>query len=384
MFVYLLFRANLDPCSATAASASTSSPIRTPRGSSAPVGHDRWAMPGSGSPNAASVDDFTPGGASTLIRDRRRSPGPRGAAADAHAVHDGRRAGDHLPRGDAFLVGDAAHRMTPAGALGMNTAIVGGTTWAGSWPGSRADGRARRCWTATRPSAGPRGRRNARRSLGCGVPPRPASGPSTSAAVRLGRDRRRGPHRTACWRAPHAWVSAGGRRRSLLDLFDSRLTLLVGPDAAAWRAAPPKRCPSRSPGPRRRPADRRLRARPRGRRGPRAPRRVRGLARRDHRVPRGPAAGGARPDAGPGRGGQPGGVIASSRTPRWSGAAWCANPRRSAGVVEDDAEHVALTVCTPRRRVASAPGDGRGSPARTVAHREDHGLAQAGAQHDRA
>jgi len=38
-------------------------------------------------------------------------------------------------------------------------------------------------------------------------------------------------------RAPHAWVTVDGRRRSTLDLFDGRLTLLVGKDAAAWRAA---------------------------------------------------------------------------------------------------------------------------------------------------
>jgi putative polyketide hydroxylase len=38
-------------------------------------------------------------------------------------------------------------------------------------------------------------------------------------------------------RAPHAWVSTGGRRHSLLDLFDGRLTLIVGPNADAWRRA---------------------------------------------------------------------------------------------------------------------------------------------------
>ena len=38
-------------------------------------------------------------------------------------------------------------------------------------------------------------------------------------------------------RAPHAWVTVDGRRRSTLDLFDGRLTLLTGRDAAAWRAA---------------------------------------------------------------------------------------------------------------------------------------------------
>ena len=32
-------------------------------------------------------------------------------------------------------------------------------------------------------------------------------------------------------------MTVDGRRRSTLDLFDGRLTLLVGKDAAAWRAA---------------------------------------------------------------------------------------------------------------------------------------------------
>jgi hypothetical protein len=38
-------------------------------------------------------------------------------------------------------------------------------------------------------------------------------------------------------RAPHAWVSVSGRRRSTLDLFDGRLTLLTGPRSAGWRIA---------------------------------------------------------------------------------------------------------------------------------------------------
>ena len=38
-------------------------------------------------------------------------------------------------------------------------------------------------------------------------------------------------------RASHAWVTADGRRRSTLDLFDGRFTLLTGRDAAAWQAA---------------------------------------------------------------------------------------------------------------------------------------------------
>ncbi|MBV9919298.1 MAG: hypothetical protein JOY78_00370 [Pseudonocardia sp.] len=49
-------------------------------------------------------------------------------------------------------------------------------------------------------------------------------------------------HRTARpgERAPHAWFRVDGRRCSTLDLFDGRLTLLVGPDGrwSAGRAAP--------------------------------------------------------------------------------------------------------------------------------------------------
>lgn len=55
--------------------------------------------------------------------------------------------------GNGFLVGDAAHRMTPVGAVGMNTAIQGAHNLAGSWPGWRGASPGTGCWTATRPSA---------------------------------------------------------------------------------------------------------------------------------------------------------------------------------------------------------------------------------------
>jgi hypothetical protein len=37
--------------------------------------------------------------------------------------------------------------------------------------------------------------------------------------------------------APHLWVAARGRRRSTLDLFDGRLTLVVGRRGRGWRRA---------------------------------------------------------------------------------------------------------------------------------------------------
>jgi hypothetical protein len=88
----------------------------------------------------------------------------------------------------------------------------------------------------------PAGEGNARRSLQLGQAP-----PSDDAWI-VDLDRRytsaviapAGPTRGGVQpgqRAPHAWVSAGGRRRSLLDLFDGRLTLIAGSDADAWRRA---------------------------------------------------------------------------------------------------------------------------------------------------
>jgi len=140
---------------------------------------------------------------------------------------------DAFRAGNGFLVGDAAHRMTPVGGVGMNTAIAAGHNlgWKLAWVA--------RGW------AGPElldsyelerrtpGEYRARRSLRMGGPPEPdplgedlgVRYASSVVAADAGE------------RAPHAWVTVDGRRRSTLDLFDGRLTLLVGRGADAWRAA---------------------------------------------------------------------------------------------------------------------------------------------------
>ncbi len=38
-------------------------------------------------------------------------------------------------------------------------------------------------------------------------------------------------------RAPHAWVTHAGERRSTIDLFEGRLTLLAGPGGHGWHDA---------------------------------------------------------------------------------------------------------------------------------------------------
>lgn len=144
--------------------------------------------------------------------------------------------------GNGFLVGDAAHRMTPAGALDMNTAIQSAHNlgWklalaARGWAGEAL-------LDSYHAERRPAGERNARRSLQLKEAPPPADEWTTdldqryaSAVIAQAGSRRHGV--LPGQRAPHAWVSAGGRRHSLLDLFDGRLTLIVGPDADAWRLA---------------------------------------------------------------------------------------------------------------------------------------------------
>jgi 2-polyprenyl-6-methoxyphenol hydroxylase-like FAD-dependent oxidoreductase len=199
-----------------------------------PVGPGRWCYSRQWFPERGeSVDDLTPSRCVELIRaavgvaDLEVQVLARLPFVMAAELADAFRAGN------GFLVGDAAHRMTPVGGVGMNTAIAAGHNlgWKLAWVA--------RGW------AGPElldsyelerrapGEYRARRSLRMGGPPeRDPLGEDlgvryASAVVAAGTGER----------APHAWVTVDGRRRSTLDLFDGRLTLLVGRDVAAWRAA---------------------------------------------------------------------------------------------------------------------------------------------------
>jgi hypothetical protein len=127
--------------------------------------------------------------------------------------------------GRGFLVGDAAHRTTAMGGIGMNTAMHAGHNL--GW----------KLALALRGHAGdplldsyqaerlPVGRANAQRSLLTDAPEYDAL------AIDLGVRYPSGE------RAPHAWVRHQRLRRSTLDLFDGRLTVLAGHDGGHWRAA---------------------------------------------------------------------------------------------------------------------------------------------------
>jgi putative polyketide hydroxylase len=121
--------------------------------------------------------------------------------------------------GNAFLIGDAAHRATPRGGTGMNTAIHDGYDlgWKLAW--------VLRGWagadlldsyeTERRPVA----EHNVSRSAD-------PTGTTRGAGEELQAD--------LGGRIPHTWVSEGV---STLDLIGQGITVFTGPDPSAWRAA---------------------------------------------------------------------------------------------------------------------------------------------------
>jgi putative polyketide hydroxylase len=182
---------------------------------------DRWLYGRSWRPDRERLEDYTEARLTGLIRAATGVPDlhPRILAIGAFsfAAQVARR----YRAGSAFLVGDAAHRMTPRGAMGMNTAIgdAHDLGWKLAW--------VLRGW------AGPElldTYEAARRPVGLRRTARSAAdGPEPDGAEWLAED--------LGGRVAHAWLRRGGRRVSTLDLLGPGLTLFTGPDAAAWQAA---------------------------------------------------------------------------------------------------------------------------------------------------
>ena len=147
--------------------------------------------------------------------------------------------------GPGFLVGDAAHRTTPVGGIGLNTAVHDGHElgWKLAWVARGLAGE--ELLASHDAERGPVGLEAAARSLD--VEGRPTdglasslghthrstviAGSATAPDLRIDLAARPGE------RAPHAWVRHDGRQRSILDLFDGRLTLLTGADGEPWARA---------------------------------------------------------------------------------------------------------------------------------------------------
>jgi 2-polyprenyl-6-methoxyphenol hydroxylase-like FAD-dependent oxidoreductase len=128
---------------------------------------------------------------------------------------------DRFRAGNVLLAGDAAHRVTPRGGTGMNTAIGGGhdVGWKLGW--------VLRGW------AGPElldSYEAERRPIAAHNVARSAD---PNGSVRETADE---VHVDLGGRIPHVWVHSDRGRVSTLDLLGPGLTLFTGPDSAPWPA----------------------------------------------------------------------------------------------------------------------------------------------------
>ena len=160
-------------------------------------------------------------------------------------------------RGPVFLIGDAAHRVTPMGATGVSTAIQDAHNLAWKLAAVLAGEATPALLDSYAVEREPVGRVNVAASLaGWQAFARPSAPPEPGPTMRqldLGYCYRSAAviedgtpaaddldyvpsGRPGC-RAPHVWVEVDGRRVSTIDLFGRHFVLLTGQAGAEWMAA---------------------------------------------------------------------------------------------------------------------------------------------------
>ena len=182
---------------------------------------DRWVYGPSASEDVERTPDFGEARLAALIRE--------GAGVDVDPrierigpFHSPGQLADHFRAGRAFLAGDAAHRVTPRGGTGMNTALQSGYDlgWKLAWVlRGWADDALLDTYESERRVVA---EHNITRSIDPNGSRRPVV---DELSVDLG------------GRIAHAWLPAASSRISTLDLLGPGWTLFTGPTRAPWDAA---------------------------------------------------------------------------------------------------------------------------------------------------
>ena len=194
-----------------------------PGGTFLPAGPgDRWLYGMRWDPATERLEDYTSDRLATLIRLGAGVEELRVRIARVGAFSFAAQLADTFRRGDVFLAGDAAHRVTPRGGTGLNTALRDGADlgWKLAW--------VLRGWAppALLDSYEAERRPVAEHNVARSADP---NGSVREVADEL--------HADLGGRVPHAWLPSPAGRVSTLDLLGPGLTLFTGPEAAAWEAA---------------------------------------------------------------------------------------------------------------------------------------------------